>query len=267
MKKVLICILVGVMALLTLTSCKGKKTEATKAVENMISELGEITVDSADALDAIEKAYSALSVDERERVKNYDKYLEAKEEYKQEKNKFKSYDEMNATIAEIIDLAKTERSKDGSDFSDLISKGNAILEQYKNLSKEEKEYVHVTDELKDAIKTLSDMVDGTAKSAAEYVKAFNTVYAEENYEVTAIYCIKMVRESVQYNVFALTYKDADGAEHNVYSRARCTSDVKAEDIAANKDSMFSDTSPDYSLNAVRNGNVELDLATVLKLAK
>ena len=51
MKKVLICILVGVMALLTLTSCKGKKTEATKAVENMISDLGEITVSDTAVLD------------------------------------------------------------------------------------------------------------------------------------------------------------------------------------------------------------------------
>lgn len=267
MKKVLICILVCLMAALTLTSCKGKKTEATKAVEAMISELGEITIDSADELAAIDKAYAALSADEKDRVKNYDKFTKAKQDLKALKTKFKSYDEMNETIRQIIDLASTTFSRDDTDFTDLISKGNAILEQYKQLSKEEKQYVNVTDELEEALKKLSDMVGSTEKSAAEYVKAFNSIYAEENYEVAAVYCIKQLRDETQYHIFALTYKDADGKEHNLYANARCATGTTAEVIEQNKDVFFSETAADYSFNAVFNGNVDLDLETVLKLAK
>lgn len=267
MKKVLICILVCLMAALTLTSCKGKKTDATKAVEAMISELGEITIDSADELKAIEKAYTALSPDEKDRVKNYDKFREAKEELKALQTKFKSYDEMNETIQQIIDLASTTFSRDDADFSDLIAKGNAILEQYKDLSKDEKAYVNVTDEFKDALKALTDMVGSTEKCAAEYVKAFNRIYADQHYELSAVYCIKQLRDDVQYHIFALTYKDADGNEHNLYANARCSDGTTAEVIEQNKDVFFAETAVDYSFNAVFNGNVDLDLEAVLKLAK
>ena len=266
MKKVLLAVFVCLLALLTLTACKGKKTEATKAVEAMIAEIGDVTVDSADALAEIQRAYAALSADEKERVKNYDKLQKALETLKAEQNRFASYDEMNDLIADVIEIAGSKYSKDGTDFSGLIERGNALLEQYNDLDEEGKAKVQITDEFKSALEAISEMAEGTEASAAEYVKAFNSVYADKNYEITAVYCIKQLREDTQYHIFALTYKDADGAEHNLYANARCSSNTKAEVIANNADTFFADAAVSETYDAILNGNVTLDLESVLQLA-
>ena len=267
MKKILICCLVCLLAVLTLTSCKGKKTEATKAVEEMIKAIGTVTLDSEEQLNEIKKAYTALSADEKNRVKNYDDYQEAVNELKTIQTRFKSYDEMNATIQNVIDTAATSFSEDGVNYTDLIAAGQEILDRYEDMDKEAKENVKVTDEFKTALETLKSIAGDTEAIAAEYVKAFYTVFADEKYEVTNIYCIKQVRDETQYNIFALTYKDAAGNETTLYANARCSNETKAATIAENKESFFAKSAVSDVFNAAENGNVPLDVDAVLKLAK
>lgn len=267
MKKILLAAVICLLAALTLTACGGKKTEATKAVEAMIGDMGEITIDSADALGKIQEAYNALSAEEKERVKNYDKFEKALETLKAEKQRFASYDEMNAKIAEIVNAAGSTFSKDGTDYSKLIESGNAILEQYGKMSGEEKSHIQMPDDFKSALETLGGYVSGTEAIATEYVKAFYTVYKDQKYEVTNIYCIKQIRNETQFHVFALTYKDAAGAEHTLYANARCSADTKAAAIAENADAFFAEKSVSDDFNAVTNGNVEINVENVLKNAK
>ena len=267
MKKVIIVILAVVLAAAMLTSCGGKRTDAVKAVEQMINEIGDVTLDSAEAISAAEKAYAVLSADEKKAVRNYDKLEKAAETLKALQTKFDSYDEMNEVIRQILDAATTTFSSNSTDFSDLIEKGDAIVAQYEELDADGKAYVNVTDELKEALETLKSSVDRTTASAAEYVKAFRSVYAEENYEVTAVYCIKQVRDDTEYHIFALTYKDADGNEKTVYANARCSANTTAQTIADNADSFFASKAVSEDYNAAKNGNVALDLEAVLKLVK
>lgn len=267
MKKVLFCILVFALALLTLTACSGKRTDAVKAVESMIKEIHDISLDSEEAILAAQKAYAVLTVDEKKAVRNYDDLQDAAEELKALKNTFSSYDDMNKVIDKIMDTANSTYTSNDTDFSALIEQGEAIIEQYKDLNKEGKEYVKVTDDLSAAIHTLKESVDRTTASAAEYVKAFNTVNAEKKYTVTGVYCIKQVRDQTEYHIFALTYQDTDGNEHSVFANARCSANTVAETIVNNADTFFAGNAVSEDYNAVKNGNVTIDLETVLKAAK
>ena len=266
MKKILSVFLICLMSVSLLAGC-GKRTDAVKAVESQIKAIGEVSLDSADAIDAAQKAYNALSEDEKKAVHNHKKLAEAAEELKALQTKFGSYDEMNDAIDKILDAAGSSFTANGTDFSGLIEQGEAILEQYKDLDKEGQSYVKVTDELSEAIESLKGSVDRSTESAAEYVKAFNTVYADEKYEVTAVYCLKQVRDDTEYHIFALTYKDAAGQETTLYANARCSANTKASVIVDNADAFFAAKAVSDDYNAKENGNVTLDLAAVLELAK
>ena len=266
MKKAFTLILVCVLTLTLLAGC-GKKTEAVKAVEDQIKALGTITLESADAVSEAQSAYAALSEDEKKTVSNYDDLTKAAEALKALQTKMSSYDLMNSVIDSIIEAANSTFSADGTDFSELIAEGEEIIEQYKDLDAEGKAYVKVNDDLKTAIETLKNGVDRTTESAAEYVKAFNSLFSEEAAEVTAVYCIKQVRDETEYHIFALSYKDADGNETTVYANARCSANTTAKVIEQNADAFFAKTPVSTDYNAAENGNVALDLAAVLEKAK
>ena len=266
MKKAITVLLICLLSVSLLAGC-GKRTDAVKAVESQIKAIGEVSLDSAEAIDAAQKAYNALSADEKKAVHNYDKLTDAAEELKALQTKFGSYDEMNDAIDQILNAADSSYTSNDTDFSKLIEQGEAILEQYKDMDKEGKEYVKVSEELSEAIEALKGSVDRTTQSAAEYVKAFNTVYADENYEVTAVYCLKQVRDDTEYHIFALTYKNAAGEETTLYANARCSANTLASVIADNADAFFAAKPVSNDYNAVENGNVTLDTAAVLELAK
>ncbi len=266
MKKVFTVILVCILALTLFAGC-GKRTDAVKAVEAQIEAIGEVSLDSESAISAAQSAFAALSDDEKKAVRNYDDLTEAADKLKALQTKFDSYDEMNAAIDSILEAADSTFSADDTDISKLIDQGEAILEQYKELDDEGKEYVKVTDELNAAIDALKAGVDRTTESAAEYVKAFNNLNAEEDFEVTAVYCIRQVRNDTEYHIFALTYKDKDGAETTVYANARCSANTKAAVIEENADAFFAAKAVSEDYNAAENGNVTLDLAAVLEKAK
>ncbi|MBQ7638333.1 MAG: hypothetical protein IJS90_05505 [Clostridia bacterium] len=268
MKKIISIITVCLMSVIILASC-GKKTEATKSVEGQIKGLADVQIglDSEEAVSEIESAYNALSDEEKERVKNYDEFQSIKEELASVKTKAESFDKMNSSINDIVDAAKAGFSSADTDYSELISQGRQILDKYEELEDEDKESVKISEDFNKAMESLSSYVETAEKSTAEYVKAFNSVYAEENYEVTNVYCIMQIRDGVEYHVFALTYKDKDGNESNLYANARCSANTTAETIIANADSFFAKRAVSDDYNAVINANVALDVEKVLSLAK
>ena len=266
MKRIIACILILAMALAVFSAC-GKKTEAVKAVEAMIDEIGEVTEDSAESLAKIQQAYAVLSADEQKRVKNHKKLEKALEELKAIQNRLNSIEEINDAIAAVIGTANTTFSKDSTDFTAVIEKGEAALKQYGELSKEDQARVDMSDDFKTALQTLKDMVDGTEKSAAEYVKAFKEVFKDEKPEITAVYCLKQLRDDTQYHIYALDYTGTDGEKHTVYANARCSSNTPADVIVKNAETFFAEEPISNTFNAVTGGNVTLDLEKVLKLAK
>ena len=267
MKKVISVILLFALCAALFAGCGGKRTDAVKAVEEQIKAIGEVSLDSAEAISAAQKAYTALSEDEKNAVRNYDDLTAAAEKLRALQTTFRSYDEMNESINAILEAAKSTFSADDTDYSGLIEQGEAIIAQYKDLDAAGKDYVKVNDELSAALETLKAGVDRTVQSAAEYVKAFNELYAEEGYEVTAVYCIKQIRDETEYHIFALTYKDKDGAETTLYSNARCSANTTAKVIVQNADAFFAKKAVSDDYNAAERGNVKLDLDAVLEKAE
>jgi|GEM_PF-3560685 len=268
MKKVLVLISVCLLSVLVLASC-AKKTEATKNVESMINGLADvqIDVDSEESLAEIESAYNALSDEEKERVNNYEKLKKAQEEFSSVQTKHETYENMNSAISEIIDAAQAEFSGDDTDYSELMSQAQDVLDKYDELEDEEKENINISEDFSQAVESISSYVASAEESAAAYVKAFNSVYADENYEVTGVYCIKQIRDTTEYHIFALTYKDEAGEEHDLFSNARCSANTNAETIVANSDTFFCERAASDEYNAKLNGNVPLNLETVLSLAE
>ncbi|MCH5198904.1 MAG: hypothetical protein J1E34_08365 [Oscillospiraceae bacterium] len=268
MKKIISIVFVLILSALVLCSC-GKKTEATKNVENMINALADIKIgiDSGEQIAEAESAYNALSDEEKAKVKNYNKLEKAKEELASVQAKYESFDEMNSVIEKIIDAANTRFSTENTDYAELLSQAQDILDNFNKLSDEEKKNVNVSDELNEAIEALNAYTSSAEKSTAAYVKAFNEVYADEKYEVTAVYCIKQIRDATEYHIFALTYKDKNGEEHNVYANARCSANTTAQTIISNAETFFSENAVSDDYNAVIGGNIDLNLEKVLELAK
>ena len=267
MKKIISVILLFALCVTVFVGCGGKRTDAVKAVEEQIKAIGEVSLDSADAISAAQRAYAVLSEDEKKAVRNYEDLTAAADKLRALQTTFRSYDEMNETINAIQEAAKSTFSADGTDYSKLIEQGEAIIAQYKDLDADGKAYVKVTDELNSAIDTLKAGVDRTTQSAAEYLKAFNELYAEEGYEVTAVYCIKQIRDETEYHIFALTYKDKDGAQTTLYANARCSANTTANVIVQNADAFFAKKAVSDDYNAAERGNVTLDLDAVLEKAK
>ena len=265
MKKFLSVLFVLVLSVLLFVSC-GKKTEAVKNVEAMINSLSDSAIDE-DAISEIESAYNALSREEKEQVKNLNKLEKAKEELAAEQAKQKSYDEMNAAISQILDAAKANYSTDGTNYEELLSQAQEIMDKYEKLPDSEKEKVNVTDELSEAVDAITAYTATAEDSTATYVKAFYSVYADKKYEVSAVYCIKQIRDNTEYHIFALTYKDEKGEEHNLYANARCSANTTAETIITNAESFFAEKAVSDEYNAILGGNVELNLDAVLQKAK
>lgn len=268
MKKIISVICICLLSLVVLASCS-KKTEAVKNVEGMIDGLAEVVIgtDSEGILAEIESAYNALSDEEKADVDNYDKLSAAKEELSSVIAKNDLYNEMNSAISEITDALQADFSNKNTDYAELISQVQDILGKYDELSDDEKENINITDEFNEAVDTVNALVSSAEKSAAEYVRAFNTVYADKKYEITGVYCIKQIREGTEYHTFALTYKDGSGEEHNIYANGRCSANTPAQTLVANADTFFSERAVSDDYNAIINSNIDIDFDAVTALAK
>lgn len=258
MKKVLCTVLVIVLTVLMLAGCG--KTQATKSAEELIASIGDLKTGSKEAVSAAREAYDSLSDEEKAKVKNADKLESAETE-------LKSIDDINGDISSIIDAAGTSFSSEDFDVSGLIKKAEEIEAAYGDMPEAKKEMISGFDKISEAKAKLESYSENAVRAAAQYVKAFNKTYEGKNYTVTAVYCIKQIRnETDEYHLLALTYKDSAGKETDVYAHARCTTEVTADAIAARPETFFADAPATDGTDAKLNGNVELDISAVLAAA-
>lgn len=257
MKKYVCAVLCVLLILCVFTGCG--KSEAVKATEKLIGDIGKISLESEEPLSLAREAFDALTEEEQAKVKNLSKLEKAEAEYKE-------ITDFNADIEAIIRSAEASFSAEDFDLSGLIEKADAIEEQYAAMSEERKAMVTDYEKVADAKAVLVSYIENAQMAAAQYIKAFQSVYKTEKYTVTGVYCIKQIRnETDEYHLFALTYNTADGKEKNAYSHARCTTDVTAEAIAARPETFFAEKPVTDDSDAIECGNVKLDIESALAL--
>ena len=253
MKKLIVILLALALCCAGLTAC-AKKSEAVKNVEALIKALDgseEAAVAARDALDA-------LSEEERGQVKNAEKLEKAEEHIAEVKD-------LREKIEAIKESGGDKPSYGRMDIAGALENSQEILDAYNKLSDEDKERFDVNvDGLQEALDTLSGYASEAEGAAASYVKAFLQTYPGK--EVTAVYCLKQIRADGAYHFFALDYKEGEETV-SVYANARCTAAVSAESIAKHADVFFADAPAMSDYDAKVNGNVSLDTAKVLELAK
>ncbi len=257
MKKIASILTVVLLCGILFSGCG--KTDATKAAEELIAAIGEVNADSGDAIDAAREAVDALTEDEQKKVKNTKKLEQAEEEYKE-------ISDFNKSIAAVIKAAEASFSKDDFNVTELLKKADEIETQYNEMSDERKAQVKDYDKLSGAKGKLSSFSENALQAAAQYVKAFNNVNKDKKYTVTAVYCIKQIRNDAdEYHLFALTYKDSEKKETTVYSHARCTTEVAASAIEARPETFFAEDPVSDDANAKECGNVEINMDALLSL--
>lgn len=250
MNKKIISAVILLLCVVFMASCA--KSEEVKNVEAMIESIGILSAESKKDINDALKAYKALSDEEKEKVSNYSE-LESKKE---------ALDEAEAFNKKITKLAK---NKDNSftesedSITDILADAKELLTESEGLSQDVKALVS-TDELKELVAQFEQYIANAEDSAKAYIKAFNEVFKGKKYTVTAIYCIKQIRDNGdEYHMFALKYKDKDKKTHTVYSNARFMSAAAYDLIVEKADIFFADTPASESSDPVKNANLELDL--------
>ena len=250
MNKKIISAVILLLCVVFMASCS--KSEAVKNVEAMIESIGTLSAESKKDINDALKAYKALSDEEKEKVANYSE-LESKKE---------ALDEAEAFNKKITKLAKNKDNSftDSSDsITDILKDAKELLSESEALSADVKALIS-TDELKSLIEKFEQYIANAEDSAKAYIKAFNEVFKGKKYTVTAIYCIKQIRDNGdEYHMFALKYKDKDKKTHTVYSNARFMSAAAYDLIVEKADIFFADTPASESSDPVKNANLELDL--------
>lgn len=237
------------------------KSESIKTAEKLIDEIGDVSLDSADAIQNAKEAFAKLSSEEKEKVGNYKKLTKADETY----NGIKA---VSDDIAAVVKASVSSFSDDSFKVSENLAKINDIKERYNGLKKYQQESIKDFDKLDAAAEKLNGYVDNAKKAAVQYVKAFLQTEKGKNAAVTAVYCIKQIRnETDEYHFMALTYKGADGGEHDVYSCARFTPEVSVDAIKSHEDTFFADKPASESGNAKTKGNVTLNAEEIVAAAK
>lgn len=237
------------------------KTEATKSAEEAINEIGDVSLDSADVIQNAAEAYAKLGDAEREKVGNYKKLVKAQEVYAEVKS-------VSDDIAALVKAAEASFSDDSFQVSENIAKAGDIKARYEDLKKYQRESIRDFDKLDAAVEKLQSYVENAKKAAVQYVKAFLQTEKGKDATVTAVYCIKQIRnETDEYHFMALTYKGADGTEHDVYSGARFTPEVSVEAIKEHADTFFADSPVSETGNAKTKGNVTLNAEEIVAAAK
>lgn len=235
------------------------KTEATKNTIDLIKAIGNVDLNSADAINAANDAYTKLSEEERSKVSNYKKLEKAQETYNTVKG-------VNDDIAAVVNAAETTYSDETFKPSELVGKIDDIKSRYDDLKKYQKETIENYDKIDASVEKLNTYIDNAKKAAAKYLQAFTKTEKGAGATVTAVYCIKQIRnEGEEFHFMALTYKTADGTEKDVYSCARFTQDVSVDAIVERADTFYADAPVSDDSNAKTNGNVTLDLAEVQAL--
>lgn len=247
-KKIIMAV---ILLLCVVFTCSCSKTEATKNVEAMIESIGTLSADSKKEINEALKAYKALSDEEKEKVSNYS-VLESKKAALEEAEKF------NKKITKLVKNKDNSFTDSEESITDILNDAKELLAESENLSADVKALVS-TDELRELIEKFGQYVANAEDSAKAYIKAFNEVYEGKKYTVTAIYCIKQIRDNGdEYHMFALKYKDKDKKTHTVYSNARFMSSAAYDLIVEKADIFFAKAPASESSDAIKNANLELD---------
>ncbi len=259
MKKYFFAAMILSLSAVLLASCG--KSESVKEVEALIKDIdSHVSLDSEEAISAAQEAYDSLSDEEKEKVGNHKKLESAVEKYDELAG-------LNDYIAKMVDSAGTSHSKDDFDVSGMLDKYDEMVSLYNGLKDSEKEQFADFDKLENAVAQLKDYDAGAQEAAAAYVRGFMEVYKDEGYTVTAVGCIKQIREDKEYHFFSLTYKDKDGKEHNAYSTARFVGANVINTIIARPDIFFAEAPATEDTDCLKNGNVNIDLNAVLEAAE
>ena len=237
------------------------KSEAVKTAEDLIDEIGDVSLDSADAIQNAKEAYAKLNNEEKEKVSNYKKLTKADETY----NAVKA---VSDDIAAVVKAAEASFSDDSFKVTENLDKIKDIKERYDALKKYQQESIKDYEKLDSAAEKLNGYIDNAKKAAVQYVKAFLQTEKGKSATVTAVYCIKQIRnETDEYHFMALTYKGTDGKEHDVYSGARFTPEVSVDAIKSHEDTFFADSPASDKGDAKKNGNVTLNAEEIVAAAK
>lgn len=257
MKKCGIVVLIVLLTAVLFSGCG--KTEAVKAAEKLIASIGEVDLESGDVISDAREAFDALTEEEQGKVKNTKKLEKAEETYN-------GFVDFNDDIAAVVKGAEVSFSDKDFNVNTLLEKAAEIKTAYEAMSDERKAMVKDYDKIDASVEVLNSFVENAELAAAQYIKAFNSVFKEEKYTVTGVYCIKQIRnETDEYHLFALTVKDAADKEKTFYSHARCTTDVAADAIAARAETFFAEKPVTDESDAKKCGNVALDIEAVLAL--
>ena len=259
MKKIAIATLILTLSAVLLTACG--KSDAVKQVEALIKQIdSNVSLDSEEAISAAREAYDKLPEEEQAKVGNYKKLETAGSKY----------DELvglNDYIAKMVDSAGTSFSKDDFDVSGMLDQYDEMVSVYDGLKDSEKEQIVGFDQLENAVAQLKDYDAGAQEAAAAYVRGFMEVYKDKGYTVTAVGCIKQIREDKEYHFFSLTYKDKEGKEHNAYSTARFVGSNVISTIIARPDIFFADAPATEDTDCLTHGNVTIDVAAAVAAAE
>ena len=253
-KKIVLAVIL-VLCVVFMASCS--KTEAVKNVETLIESIGELSSDSKKAINEALEAYEALSDEEKEKVGNFSE-LESKKA---------ALDEAEAFSKKVKKLVKNKDNQftdSKSSITDILKDAKELLAEYENLSADVKALVSI-DELNELIEKFELYIVNAEDAAKAYIKAFKEVFKGKKYTVTAIYCIKQIRDNGdEYHMFALKYKDSKKKTHTVYSNARFMSSAAYDLIVEKADIFFAETPASEASDPVKNANLELDLDTLMK---
>lgn len=258
MKKfvVLSCLILCVVLLFS--SCL--KSEAVKNTELLIENIGILTLDSEKAIKEAEKAYKALTDEEKEKVENYEELVNKRET-------FDSAEKFNDAVSEIVDETDAKFANAKANITDMLDSANDLLSEYNSMDEEKKALVSDFSSLEGVIDTLKSYKLNAEKAAGAYVKAFYAINEDEDYTVKAVYCIKQIRDNGdEYHMFALDYLNK-GKTETIYSTARFISEAAYSLIIEKEDVFFVEEPLNDSTNAVKSGNITLDIEEVLKYAE
>ncbi len=257
MKKFVPVLLIFTLILTLFSGCK--KSEAAKQCEDLIKQIGEVTIDSLEAIEKAEKAYGMLSGEDKGDVKNFDDLTDARKTY----NEIKAFSDSVKEFTDLIDRVFRDYTVNARNIADSYEKLTAALAQAPEKSKTQYDalFAPAKDKFDAYVKKCEDIIP----SAAVYVKSFKEINKDKDITVEKIGCVAQLDGDTLYYIFALIYKE-NGETKNVYSTARFTGTPSHESMLKYKDSFYSDKPLSDNLNAIENGNVELDTAKVLEAA-
>lgn len=254
MKKIVSVLLVALTLCMCLTSCS--KSEAAKEVEQKIKAIGEVTIDKGEAIEEAEKAYAFLTGEDKGDVKNYDDLVSAKEAY----NKLKEVSDLCDALKDKIDSAFTQY---GISYTEIKDKYEEIFELIPDEEEGKDGKYSFAEELRAKYDEFTSASANAEKSAVSYIKGLMEINKDKEITVENIGCIMQISDATEYYLFAVEYKE-DGESKVKYSSARFAGTPSVQSMLSYAENFYGDAPASEKTDALKNGNVVLDVAKVIE---